>query len=41
MVFTYKHGMAFFLSLVQWDVMAVDAKERVGIGYTLGAGGLS
>jgi hypothetical protein len=38
--FTYNHGMAYFLSLVQWDVVVVDAKERVGTGYTLGVGGL-
>jgi hypothetical protein len=31
--------MAFFFSLVQLDVMVVDAKERVGTGYTLGVGG--
>ncbi len=40
MDFTYNHGMSYFLSLVQWDVMVVDAKESVGTGYTLGAGGL-
>jgi hypothetical protein len=40
MGFTYKHGMAYFLSLVRWDVMVVDAKESVGTSYTLGAGGL-
>ncbi len=39
--FTYNHGMAYFLSLVQQDVVVVDAKERVGNGYTLGAGGLT
>jgi hypothetical protein len=39
--FTYNHGMAYFLSLVQQDVVVVDAKERVGTGYTLGAKGLS
>ncbi len=33
--------MAYFLSLVQQDVVVVDAKERVGTGHTLGAGGLS
>ncbi len=27
MNFTYNHGMAYFLSLVRWDVMVVDAKE--------------
>jgi hypothetical protein len=37
---TYNHGMAYFLSLVQWDVVVVDAKECVGTSYTLGAGGL-
>jgi hypothetical protein len=38
--FTYNHGMAYFLSLVPQDVVVVDAKERVGTGYTLGVGGL-
>jgi hypothetical protein len=32
--------MAYFLSLVRWDVMVVDAKEHIGTGYMLGAGGL-
>jgi hypothetical protein len=36
---TYNHGMAYFLSLVRWDVVVVDAKERVSSGYTLGVGG--
>jgi hypothetical protein len=39
--FAYDHGMAYFFSLVQRDVMVVDAKERVGACYRLGAGGLS
>ncbi len=39
--FTYNHGMAYFFSLVQWDVMVVNAKEHVGTGYMLGAGGLN
>ncbi len=38
--FTYNHGMTYFLSLVQRNVMVVDAKESVSTGYTLGAGGL-
>jgi hypothetical protein len=38
--FTYDHGMAYFLSLVQWDVVVVDGKERVCTGYMLGVGGL-
>ncbi len=38
--FTYNHGMAYFLSLVRWNVMVIDAKERVGTGYTLEVGGL-
>jgi hypothetical protein len=37
---TYNHGMAYFLALVRWDVVVVDAKERVGTGYRLGLGGL-
>ncbi len=37
--FTYNHGIAYFLSLVQRDVVVVDAKERVGTGYMLGVGG--
>jgi hypothetical protein len=41
MDFTYSHGMAYFLSLVQRDVMVVDAKEHVGTGDMLGAGGLA
>ncbi len=41
MDFIYNHGMAYFLSLVQQDGMLVDAKKRVGTGYTLGAGGLT
>jgi hypothetical protein len=40
MDFTYNHGMAYFLSLVQWDVMVVNAKESVGTSYMLGDGGL-
>jgi hypothetical protein len=40
MDFAYNHGVAYFLSLVQRDVILVDAKERVGTGYMLGAGGL-
>ncbi len=40
MDFTYNHGMAYFLPLVQRDVVLVDAKECVGTGYTLGVGGL-
>jgi hypothetical protein len=36
--FTYNHGMAYFLSLVQQDVVVVNAEERVGTGYTIGAG---
>jgi hypothetical protein len=40
MDFTYNHGMAYFLSLVQRDVMVVNAKESFGTGYTRGAGGL-
>jgi hypothetical protein len=39
--FTYNHGMAYFLSLEQRDILVIDAKESVGTGYTLGAGGLS
>ncbi len=38
--FTYNHVMAYFLSLVRLDVVVVNAKERVGTGYTLGVGGL-
>jgi hypothetical protein len=38
MDFTYYHGMAYLISLVQRDVMVVDAKERVGTGYMIGAG---
>jgi hypothetical protein len=38
--FTYNHGMAYFLSLVQWDVVVDDAKECVGTSYMLGVGGL-
>ncbi len=26
--FTYNHGMAYFFSLVQWDVMVVNAKRK-------------
>jgi hypothetical protein len=37
--FTYYHGMAYFLPLVQWDFMVVDAKECVGTSYTFGVGG--
>jgi hypothetical protein len=36
--FTYNHGMAYFLSLVQRDVVVVDVKEHVWTGHTLGAG---
>ncbi len=38
--FTYYHGMAYFLSLVQRDVVVVDAKEPVGTSYMLGGGSL-
>ncbi len=41
MDFTYNHGMAYFLSLVQRIVVVVDAKEHVGTGNTLGVGGLT
>ena len=37
--FTKKHGMAYFLPLVQLDVIVVDAKECVGTGNTFGVGG--
>jgi hypothetical protein len=40
MDFAYNHGMAYFLSLVQQNFMVVNAKEGVGTGYALGAGGL-
>ncbi len=29
--FTYNHGVAYFLPLVQWDFVVVDAKECVGV----------
>jgi hypothetical protein len=38
--FTYNHGVAYFLPLVQRDVVVANAKERVGTGYRLGVGGL-
>jgi hypothetical protein len=38
--FTYNHGMACFLSLVQWNIMVVDVKEGVSTNYKFGAGGL-
>ncbi len=38
--FTYNHGMAYFIFLVKWDAVVVDAKKCVGTGYTLGVGGL-
>jgi hypothetical protein len=38
--FAYNHGVAYFLSLVQRDVMVVDANECVCTGYTLGVRGL-
>jgi hypothetical protein len=41
MDFPHNHGMAYFVSLVEWDVMVVDAKECVGTGYMLGVGGLA
>jgi hypothetical protein len=31
--------MAYFIYLVQRDVVVVDAKERVGTGFMLGVGG--
>ncbi len=37
--FTYDHGMVYFLSLVQWNVMVVNAKESGSTGYMLGARG--
>jgi hypothetical protein len=39
--FTYDHGMAYFLPLVQQYVVVVNAKECVGTGNTFGVGGLS
>jgi hypothetical protein len=41
MYFTYNHGMAVFLSLVQRDVVVVNAEESVGIGDMLGVGGFA
>jgi hypothetical protein len=41
MDFTSNHGIVYFLSLVRWDVMVVDVKERFGTGYMLGAGSLT
>jgi hypothetical protein len=41
MDFTYNHGMAYFLSLVRWDIVVVNAKEHVGTGNTLGVGGFA
>ena len=38
--FTYNHGMAYFLSLVQRDVVVVDAKEQVGTATCLELGGI-
>jgi hypothetical protein len=32
--FTYYHCMAFFLPLVQRDIVVVDAEESVGTGNT-------
>jgi hypothetical protein len=40
MDFTYNQDMAYFSSLVQRDVVVVDAKERFGTGYMLEAGGV-
>ncbi len=37
---TYYHGMAYFLPLVQRDVVVVNAKECVGTGNMFGVGGL-
>ncbi len=37
--FTNNHGMAYFLPLVQQDVLVVDAKECVGTSNTFGVGG--
>ncbi len=39
-VFTNNHGMAYFLPLVQRDVVVVDTKECVSTGNTFGVGGL-
>jgi hypothetical protein len=38
--FTKNHGMAYFLPLVQLDVVVVDVKECVGTCNTFGVGGL-
>jgi hypothetical protein len=38
--FINNHGVAYFLPLVRWDVIVVDAKECVGTGNTFGVGGL-
>ncbi len=38
--FTNNHGVAYFLPLVQQDVVVVDAKECVGTGNMVGVGGL-
>ncbi len=37
--FTYYHGMAYFLPLVQRDVVVVNAKECVVTGNMFGVGG--
>ncbi len=38
--FTNNHGVAYFLPLVQRDIVVVNAEECVGTGNTFGAGGL-
>jgi hypothetical protein len=38
--FTNNHGVAYFLPLVQRDVVVVNAIECVGTGKTFGVGGL-
>jgi hypothetical protein len=38
--FTRNHGVAYFLPLVQWDIIVVNAEECVGTGNTFGVGGL-
>ncbi len=37
--FTNHHAVAYFLPLVQRDVLVVNAKECVGTGITFGVGG--
>jgi hypothetical protein len=38
--FTNNHGVAYFLPLVRWDVVVVDAKKCLDTGNTFGVGGL-